>query len=165
LKQEVKASETKLVEESEKSQQALQASLEQNERDVSSALNQAHENKKLAVNRAHLEADIRWTDILKKKERALAVAWQEEQKSVVATERIDNATKISRAVEHERQNAREMIASIEQLKSEHEEEKKKLQELVQLTRNETDNVKKSLMKEHETQGTREMEDQITKVSR
>ena len=77
----------------------------------------------MAINLVLVEADERWTEILKKKEQVLDVARQEEMDAIVEKGKTDSATKASQAVEHERQNVNKLSKSIALLKSDHKKEK------------------------------------------
>ena len=165
MNQEANVSEAKLEEEREKYRQLLEAALEQNKKDVNSALDQADKEHKSAMDVALAEADERWTETLKKKKQVLDAAWQEEKDAIIKKGKADSATKTSQAVEHERQHVHKLSKSIALLKSDHEEEKQKLIELVEHTSNETETLKRSMTREQELQGTKEAEDEISKVSK
>ena len=164
MEQEAKIAEAKLENGREEFRLALQATLAQNEKDMNFVLNRAEEEKKVAVDMACLEAEERWKEALKEKEREIDAALQKEKNEMADKREKDIATKVTQAVEDERQRTNNLRETITSLKADHGEEMKKLLGVIEENRKKTEALKKNLAKQHESQVIEDMEQEIEKVS-
>jgi paraquat-inducible protein B len=164
MEQEAKIAEAKLENGREEFRLALQATLAQNEKDMNFVLIRAEEENKVAVDMACLEAEERWKEALKEKEREIDAALQKEKNEMADKREKDIATKVTQAVEDERQRTNNLRETITSLKADHGEEMKKLLGVIEENRKKTEALKKNLAKQHESQVIEDMEQEIEKVS-